>query len=192
MNPLIFPKMLTSHEAGWEWLMRIHPSVTKMYLAYVVPMSLIPPAMLLYAARTYRDAPLLGVSENHSLFLAIIFFMTEVLMVPIMGRVIQLIGDVVDAQPAYKDAFVLAAVAPTPFWLAPIALFVPSMVFNVVVMLVAVIGAAALIYQGIDRVFQLQDKGQSRLALGSVLAAGLVAWVAMGILTFVSWGSVLT
>ena len=192
MNPMIFPKMLTSHEAGWEWLMRIHPSVTKMYLAYVVPMSLIPPAMLLYASRTHSDAPLLGVSADNALFLALVFFITELLMVPIMGRVIQLMGGIVDSHPAYKDAFVLAAVAPTPFWLAPIALFVPSVAFNVVVMLLAVIGAAMLIYQGIDRVFQLEDEGRRRLAAGFVLAAGLVAWVAMGVLTFVSWGSVLT
>lgn len=192
MNPLIFPKMLTSHEAGWAWLMRIHPSVAKMYLAYVVPMSLIPPAMLLYASRTYSDVPLLGASADNALFLALVFFITELLMVPIMGRVIQMIGSVVDSQPAYKDAFVLAAVAPTPFWLAPIALFVPSVAFNVLVMLLAVIGAAMLIYQGVGRVFQLEDEGRSRLAAGSVLAAGLVAWVVMGVLTFVSWGSVLT
>ena len=48
MNPMMFPKMLTSHAEGWDWLMRIHPSVARMYLAYVVPMSIIPPAMLFY------------------------------------------------------------------------------------------------------------------------------------------------
>ena len=33
MNPMMFPKMLTSHAEGWDWLMRIHPSVARMYLA---------------------------------------------------------------------------------------------------------------------------------------------------------------
>jgi len=192
MNPLIFPKMLTSHAEGWDWLMRIHPSVTKMYLAYVVPMSLIPPAMLMYAWRTYTNAPLLEISMNQALFLAAVFFVTELAMVPIMGWVVQRIGEVADAHPPYHDAFALAAVVPTPLWLAPIALFVPSLMFNVLVMLLAVAGAASLIYQGVDRVFGLQDEGHSLLVAGTVLAAGLVAWVTMMVLALVSWGMVLT
>ena len=57
--------MLTSHAEGWDWLMRIHPSVARMYLAvYVVPMSPIPPAMLFYASRTYTDIPMLQISAD--------------------------------------------------------------------------------------------------------------------------------
>jgi len=192
MNPMIFPKMLTSHSAGWEWLMRIHPSVTKLYLTYVVPLSLIPPAMLLYASHAYSNSSSLEISSNQALFLAAIFFLTELVMVPIMGRIIQRIGEVADSHPPYQDAFVLAAVAPTPLWLAPIALFVPNLLFNMLIAVLAVVGAAMLIYQGIDRVFQIEDKGHTRLVAGSVLAAGLVAWVIMALLAFVSWGWVVT
>lgn len=192
MNLSMFPKMLISHDEGWNWLMRIHPSVGKMYLAYVVPMSLIPPAMLLYAWRTYSTAPLLEISANQALFLAAVFFVSELAMVPIMGRVVQSIGEVADAHPPYHDAFALAAVVPTPLWLAPVALFVPSLVFNIVVMMLAIAGATALIYQGVNRIFKLPDEGHSLLVAGTVLAAGLIAWVAMMVLAFVSWGMVLT
>ncbi|MGL1834256.1 hypothetical protein ACKVEX_11675 [Rhodocyclaceae bacterium SMB388] len=34
---------------GWEDLIRIHPSVMKLFGIYVIPMLLIPPAMFLYA-----------------------------------------------------------------------------------------------------------------------------------------------
>lgn len=192
MNLLMFPKMLTSHGQGWDWLMRIHPSVSKMYLAYVVPMSLIPPAMLLYAWRTYRTSPLLEISLNQALVLAAVFLLAELVMVPIMGRVLQRIGEVANVHPDYQDTFALAAVAPTPLWLAPLALFVPSVAFNAIVMVLALAGVATLIYQGVDRVFRLQDEGQSLLVAGTVLAAGLIAWVAMLVLAFVSWGMVLT
>lgn len=192
MNPMMFPKMLSSHAEGWDWLMRMHPSVAKMYLAWVVPMSAIPPAMLLYAWHAYSDAPLLEISQNQALLLAAIFFVSELVMVPIMAAVVQRIGEVAEAHAPYHDAFALAAVVPTPLWLMPIALFVPSVVFHAVMMLLALAASAALIYQGVDRVFRLPDEGHSLLAAGSVLAAGLVAWVLMMVLAFVSWGMVLT
>jgi hypothetical protein len=193
MNILRFPKMLTSHSEGWEWLMRIHPSVGKMFLAYVMPMSLIPPAMLMYAWKSYASPQMLEIGFNQALFLAAIFYITELLMVPIVGAVVQKIGAVADAHPAYQDAFALAAVVPTPLWLAPIALFVPSLVFAILVMMLALGASAALIYQGVDRVFGVQEEsGRSLLLAGSVLAAGLVAWVSMMVLAFVSWGIVLT
>ncbi|MBN9423791.1 MAG: hypothetical protein BGO63_08510 [Candidatus Accumulibacter sp. 66-26] len=192
MNPMMFPKMLSSHAEGWEWLMRVHPSVPRMYLAYVVPMSAIPPAMLLYAWHAYSGAPLLEISRNQAMLLAAVFFVSELLMVPIMAWVVQRIGAVADAQASYRDAFALAAVVPTPLWLMPVALFVPSVVFHAAAMLLALAASAALIYQGVDRVYRLEDEGHSRLAAGSVFAAGLVAWVLMMGLAFVSWGMVLT
>ena len=192
MNPMMFPKMLTSHAEGWDWLMRIHPSVARMYLAYVVPMSIIPPAMLFYASRTYTDIPMLQISADKALFIATVFFITELIMVPIMGRVVQSIGSVADAHPPYHDAFALAAVVPTPLWLAPLALFVPNLYFAMVVMLFALGASAALIYQGVDRVFDLTDEGKTLLVAGSVFAAGLVAWVSMMGLAFVTWGAALT
>lgn len=191
MNPMMFPKMLTSHAEGWEWLMRIHPSVARMYLAFVVPMSIIPPAMLIYASRTYSDVPMLEISSDKALFIATVFFITELIMVPIMGRVVQSIGNVADAHPPYHDAFALAAVVPTPLWLAPLALFIPNLYFAMLVMLLALGASAALIYQGVDRVFGLADEGKTLLVAGSVFAAGLVAWVTMMGLAFVTWGAAL-
>lgn len=192
MNLLMFPRMLTSHGEGWDWLVRIHPSVSRMYFGYVLPMSLIPPAMLVYGWRTYGDAQSIQITLNQALFLAAVFFVTELVVVPIMGRVLQKIGEVADSHPSYQDAFALAAVVPTPLWLAPIALFVPSLIFSILVMLLALACSAALIYQGVDRVYHVQEEGQSLLLAGTVLAAGLVAWVIMMVLAFVSWGMVLT
>lgn len=193
MNPMMFPRMLTSHGEGWDWLKRIHPSVARLYVFYVIPMSLIPPAMLLYAWRTYGGPPLPEITLEEAQFLATVFFVAELVMVPIMGRVLQMIGQVADASPSYQNAFTLAAVVPTPLWLAPLALFVPSLAFNILIMLLAIACSAVLIFQGVDRTYDLHDEGGHSLLLGgSVLAAGLVAWVIMLVLAFVTWGRVLT
>lgn len=43
------PKMFYSYSEGWPELVRIHPSVAKLFSLYVMPMSLIPPAMFVYS-----------------------------------------------------------------------------------------------------------------------------------------------
>ncbi|MBI4986029.1 MAG: DUF1282 family protein [Rhodocyclales bacterium] len=190
MSPLIFPKMLFSHEEGWSWLMRIHPTVTRLYLSYVVPLSLIPPVMLFYAWYAYRDAMFAEISMGVMLSMCVIFYVVELVMVPVMGAVLRRVGEVADLDLPYQDAFAMAAVAPTPLWIAPLFLFVPSLLLNSLVLALALLGSGMLIYQGVPKVFRVDDEGKSLLLAGSVIAAGLVAWVAMMVLAFVLWGFV--
>ena len=184
MNPMMFPRMFSSHDEGWAWLMNVHPSVVRMYSLYVVPLSLIPPAMLLYAANAYADRMLGNISMDEAWKLATLFFLAELVMVPLMGLVIQVIGDVAGTRPEYHDAFAFAAVAPTPLWLSALALFVPSAAFNGAATVVALIACGILIYEGSYRVFRLADDKQAPMATASILAAGLLAWVSLMGLAF--------
>jgi hypothetical protein len=188
MNMMIFPRMFASHREGWDWLMRLHPSAVKMYLVYVVPLSLIPPAMLLYAWSTNRDSLPGNIEMNEALALAVLFYVMELVMVPVMGRVIQRIGEVIGVRADFRETFGLAAVVATPLWLAPLFLFIPSLTVNVLAVAAALFGSGMLIYEGTYRVFQLEEEGRSLLLAGSILAAGLVAWVAMMVIALVSWG----
>jgi hypothetical protein len=193
MNPMMFPRMLYSHRGGWDWLIdRVHPTVARMFLAYVVPMSLIPPAMLLYAWSAYVSGPRPDFVFSQAMTIAALFYVTELAAVPVMAAIIQKIGSVIDANPSYQDSFVFAAVVPTPLWIAPVTLFFPSVLLTSVAMAAALLASTALIFQGVYRVYGTEDEGHALLAGGSVLAAGLVAWVAMVGLAFVSWGIVLT
>ena len=190
MGPLMFPKMLFSHEEGWNWLNRIHPSVVGMYLLYVLPLSIVPPAMLFYAWHGYRETLFPEVSMNQALLICLVFFVAELVVVPVMADVIRRIGRVADATPTYQDAFTLAAVAPTPLWLAPLFLFIPSLLVISLVLALALLGAGMLIYQGAPKAFHVDDEGKANLLAASVIAAGLVAWVAMMLAGFVVWGLV--
>ena len=190
LNPLMFPKMLVSHGEGWAFLDEVHPSVAKTFLLWVLPLSVIPPAMLLYAWDAYHEH-LSEISRSQAMAIAGLFFVTELVVVPVMGAVIRRLGDVVGARPDYHDAFMLAAIAPTPLWIAPLALMVPSLLVNLLVLSLALMGSATLIYQGVYQTYHVEDEGRSLLLAGSVLAAGLVAWVSLMILTFVSWGLII-
>jgi hypothetical protein len=189
MNMMMFPRMISSHDEGWAWLMKVHPRVVSMYALYVLPMSLIPAAMLIYAADTYGGRLMLGnLTMGEAGILAAVFFVAEMALVPIMAAVIQRIGDMIAARPDYHDAFAFAAVVPTPLWLSSLALFVPSLAINALAAATGLFLSGLLIYEGTCRVFRLEDEGKSLLLTGSILAAGLVAWVALMGLAFVGWG----
>ncbi len=177
------PKMLYSYTEGWPELIRIHPSVARMFMMYVMPMSLIPPAMFIYSMFVTPGAvfpetvPHITAFEAGALFVA--FYAAQLLMVPLMASIIQQMGDVAKARPDFHDAFMLAAVAPTPLWLCALVLFIPSAWVAGIALAVAWVAAAALIYHGIEPLFKLQDHARSRLMGSFVLTAGVVAWLAL-------------
>lgn len=188
MKLTMFPRMLVSHDEGWEWLMRVHPSVVKMFFFYAVPMSLLPVAMLLHAADTYRGRMMLGnIGMEEAWWLCALLFLAELIMVPLMAEIIRRIGGMVQREPEYHDAFAFAAIAPTPLWLASLGLFLPSLAFNALVTGVALCLAVVLIYEGSVRVFGLRDDAKLPLLTGSIVAAGLIAWAVLTGLMLVSW-----
>jgi hypothetical protein len=192
MNTTMFPKMLSSHDAGWEWLMRVHPSVPRVFLLYVMPLALIPPLMILYAVRAYGEHLLGGIGIGQAWKIATFFYACELVAVPVMAVVIRRLGEVVGARPEYHDVFAYAAVVPTPLWLSSLVLFVPSLVLAGLAMALALLVSGLLIYEGNYRVFQLNDEGKSKLLAGAILGAGLVGWVVMVLVGFVSWGWVVS
>lgn len=183
MNAHNFPKMLYSYSEGWQDLIRGHPSVSGLFAGYVVPMSLIPPAMFLYSMLVTPGevfpalVPQINVVE--AVTIAGAFFVVELGMVALMASIIQQMGDAVEVKPSYDDAFVLAAVAPTPLWLAPLALFIPVMWVNALVLALAWIASAALIYHGVEPLFRLENHSKARLMGSFVLMAGVIAWAAL-------------
>lgn len=183
MRTYNLPKMLYSYREGWDDLIQVHPTVSKMFTTFVVPMSLIPVVMLLYALLVTPGAvfPALvpAVTAGEAIGVAVAFFIAELLMVALMASIIQQMGDLVDRDPTYPDAFMLAAVAPTPLWLSALALFIPVTWVVGVVVAIAWVASAALIYHGVYPLFKLENHKKSRVMGTSVLFAGIVAWFSL-------------
>lgn len=183
MNTHNLPKMFYSYSEGWQDLIQVHPTVAKMFTLYVMPMSLIPPAMVLYSMLVTPGAvfPELvpQITAFEAVAAAVAFYAAELAMVALMASIIQQMGDVVDTRPPYSESFILAAVAPTPLWLSALALFIPSTWANVAIVAVAWVASAALIYHGVYPLFKLEDRSKSRLMGSFVLTAGVIAWAAL-------------
>jgi DMSO/TMAO reductase YedYZ heme-binding membrane subunit len=105
----------------------------------------------------------------------------------LVAGVIPRLGELVDIKPAFADCYKLAVVVPTPLWIAPLFLFIPSFMLNLSIGAAALILSGILIFYCVPPILKVEEQGHAILLSGSILAVGMVAWVAMMYLTFLSW-----
>lgn len=175
---------------AWDTLMRSHLSTLQMCLFYAVPLSVIPPAMIYYAGTAYGGNMLPALQSVQLQTIGVIFFLVEIAMTFLVAYIIQRLGQVIDMEPAYEDCYKLAIVVPTPLWIAPVFLFIPSFAVNLAAGTAALMLSGILIFYTTPTILKVEEEGHAMLLSGSILAAGLVAWVAIMLLTLVTWSFV--
>lgn len=183
MSLISLPKMFVSETEGWSDLARVHPSVRKLFVSYVVPMSLLPPLMHAYAQLEAPGAvfpalaPLLTVRE--ALIVGGVFFLIELATVALMAFYIQQMADSLSVPADYPAAYLLAAAAPTPLWISSLALFVPSLWFNVAVVAVAWVASVALIRHGVRPILRVTDDMRAHKLANAITVVGVLAWMGL-------------
>ncbi len=177
MSPSQMPKMVLSFHAGWDDLTRIHPSIARMFFLVVLPLSLLPPAMIYYAGGNYGDVFASGVTPGQWHDSAGIFFLAELLTVPLMAWVIHLVSRANDVAADYHVCFTLAAIAPIPLWLSSLVLFVPNLAIGVAVGALALLSSLGLTYRGVYALLRMRDDIQALQMATVATGAGLLAWL---------------
>lgn len=173
--------------AIWDTFTGSRMSVLKLFFFYAVPLSVVPPVMIYYAGVTYGGHLLPVLSSMQLQTIGVVFYLAELVMTFLVAMVIQRLGEVIDISPAFEDAYKLAVVVPTPLWIAPVFLFIPSFMLNLTVGAAALILSGILIFYNVPPILKVEEEGHAILLSGSILAAGMVAWAAMMYLTFLSW-----
>lgn len=177
MNVVQMPKMISSFSEGWDDLIRGHPSIARLFALLVFPLSLLPPAMIYYAGGNYGDVFVPGITPAQWHAAAGIFFLAELLTVPIMAWLIHLVSRINNAATDYHACFTLAAIAPIPLWLSSLTLFVPNLFVGVVVGGLALLCSVGLIYRGVYALFCMREDIKA-LQMATVIAgAGLLMWL---------------
>ncbi|WP_017431249.1 YIP1 family protein [Vreelandella jeotgali] len=186
MNPANVIQLPFTRQAGWKELQRRRPSIARLAFSLVLPMSLIPPVLLYYAGTHYGDALTAGFGDRQWRFITTILFLSELLTFFVMGWLIHTVVNIADELSIdYPDAYLLAALAPLPLWSSAIALLVPSLVFNVLVVLVALGVSCSLVYQGLGALCERRGQDMTTMsATYTVMAAGVLAW---GLLMAIVW-----
>lgn len=178
--------------ARWRDPGLAQPSPLRLFLFHVLPFSFIPVAVL-YLLKTGEAGlvQFLFTTVTHSQLLTILatFWMVQLLGVPLMAFLIQRLGDVIDAVISYREAFAIAALAPTPLWLASLFLFVPSVSLYLLVFSLAVVATGILIFRLVPEILRPEDDGQAPLLSGAIFITGLVGLVILRILTHLIWSA---
>lgn len=177
MNVMQMPKMVFSFHGGWDDLIRLHPSIARLFAWVVLPLSLLPPAMIYYAGGSYGDAFVPGVAPAQWHAAAGIFFLAELLTVPVMAWFIHLACRLNGVATDYHVCFTLAAIAPAPLWLSSLTLLVPSLSVAVVVGAFALGCSVGLIYHGVYALFRMRDDLKALQMATVISGAGLLVWL---------------
>lgn len=176
MSILTLSKMFVSSREGWPELEIIHPAVSKIFMYLVLPLSMLPPAMLYFAGAHYGDEFLSGFGAKPWALIATLFLVAEIMTFMFMGWLIKAISEANSVNIDTHDAYMLAAIAPIPLWLSSLGLLVPSLLFNAVVSVMALGLSCSIIYHGIYALCHLHEEVVAASITQTTIGAGLIAW----------------
>ena len=165
---------------GWFELQRKKLSIPLLAWMLVVPLSFVPPVLIYYAGTHYDDSFLPGFAEKDWHFITTTLFLAELLTFFVMGWLIHSVLEGHKLKVSYHNAYLLAAIAPLPLWLSSFALLVPVLLFNVLVVAVALALSITLVYQGCKALSQDHNKGDDVVSMSAtytIIAASFMAWV---------------
>lgn len=174
-------------KTAWNLLEKAHPSLLKTFVLLVLPLSMLPPAMLYYAGTYHGNEFMAGFTDRNWGSVSALFFGAELLTVGLMGFVIRWIARLNGASVNWQNAQLLAFAAPVPLWLSSLSLFVPSFPFVMAVCCAALALACFIIFQGIEALLHIdEDVTAANIAYG-IMGIGAIAW-ALLIVTVIPLG----
>ncbi|ATJ84584.1 YIP1 family protein [Halomonas beimenensis] len=186
MNPITVIRLPFTRLAGWKELQKRKPSIATLAWGVVLPMSLLPPLLLYYAGTHYGDAFVAGFAERQWRFITTILFLAELLTFFVMGWLIHAVVNATrELSIDYHDAYLLAALAPLPLWSSAIVLLIPSLLLNVLAVLVALGISCSLVYHGLQALCEREENDVvTQSVTYTVMASGVLAW---GLLMAIVW-----
>jgi hypothetical protein len=185
MNLLALAKLPLSTDQGWPELAQRRPTIRSIFGFLVLPLSLLPPALLYFAGTHYPQAFLYSAQQKDWPAVALVFFLAEMATFVAMGWLIKQVAQSNALKIDYHDAYLLAAIAPVPLWLSSLGLLIPDLLVNMVLSTAAMGVSCALLYQGLQALGRRREELVAAWAVQIVIGAGLIAWALLLAFAFV-------
>lgn len=179
MNLTQIPALLLSPRAGWQALMAQRPSTNRTFLNVALPFTLLPPAMILFAANTWGAAHFPAIEAGLWELVAAVFLVAELLAVFLMAWAFDASVRAKGGRSDMDGAFLVAAVAPLPLWISSLALLGGSLTVAAGAALLGFIASAVLIRHGVRSVLAAQHVVCPRQVSLRVIGYGALTWIAL-------------
>lgn len=161
---------------AWFMLGQLHPSLPRIFLGVVLPLSLLPPLMLYYAGTYHGDDFMPGFAARNWQAIGFVFFAAEMATVAAMGFIIRWIARANGVAADKASSYLLAFVAPIPLWLSSLALLVPNFLFAAAVGMAAFAVSCVVIYHGVAALLRVKEDVVAGSIVHGIMACGLLAW----------------
>ncbi|MCK0513111.1 YIP1 family protein [Aromatoleum buckelii] len=179
MNLMQYPMMLFSTHGGWDDVQRRHPSQRKLFLMLVLPLSILPPVMILQAASGVGAQVFPGAPYGAWMLGALLFFIAEQISVPLMAGVIRRGCVAKGASGDLAGAYAVAGIAPVPLWLSSLALLAGQIWVVVLLAFAALLASGVLIHHGVERLLGVEEEVNASDVAVQVISLGVLAWGAL-------------
>ncbi|HZW13061.1 MAG TPA: YIP1 family protein [Noviherbaspirillum sp.] len=176
MSLLDYAKLPFSFHEGWDEIRPLQLSVSKTFLLLVLPFSLLPPLMLLYAGSHHGSAYLIDAPFARWIGVALAFLAAELLTVPLMGWAIRSIAQLQGIDADYRDTFRLSAITAIPMWLSSTGLASADLGPMFAAVVLGLFLSAGVLYHGSYNFLQMRDPMQAQALSCQAFAVGGMIW----------------
>ena len=179
-----YMKMLISSNAGWNEIEKIHPKISSLFIFLILPMSLVPPAMIAYSGFSYGGEYFLHANSGMWVSSSFIFLFAELFTVPLMAWVIHNIAESQGIETEFHKTFAIAAISAVPMWLSSIALFVHNPLFIISMTILGLLASISLMYHGIRGLLHLHEEVEVAAITHTTISMGVLVWTLLIALVF--------
>ncbi len=176
MNLHALSQLPLSTERGWPELVTARPRLSRLFLLVVLPLSLLPPAMLWFAGTNHPQMFPADYGTKPWGEVAAVFFVAEIATVLGMGWLIRQVAATHGLSIDRHDARMLAAIAPVPMWLSALGLLIPNFLVAVAIAIAGLALSCGIVYHGILALCRTREDVVAGGIVQTVIGAGLVAW----------------
>ena len=163
-----------SAERGWPELLRARPGWRRLFFQLVLPVALLPPAVL-YLAGTVRPGAF-GAGGHPWSELSMVVLIAEFALVAAAGRLFRQIAGAHGLVIARREARLLSALAPLPIWASAAGFALPGVVAPVAVSLAGLALTCGIAYHGLVAICRPREEIVAAAVVHVVAGVGLAAW----------------
>jgi hypothetical protein len=176
--------MLLSSHAGWDEVERASSKVKTLFYI-VLPLSLLPPAMILYAGFNEGAKYFSAANQSTWIISSVIFLIGELITVPLIAWTIKNTAETHGIKSEYRSAFAVASISAVPMWLSSVILIAPKPLYVIAAGLVGLLASISLIYHGIKGLLHLHEEIEVASITYTTISLGIVAWILLITLIFI-------